>query len=180
MTSSRLQSVRPQPTLILPSTKLHPKQQAAPQQSRTTDQVIHVAPPVLHQDSLHASLAPPAHVDSDSDTPLVSRRDLPKVERYRRGSALRADDAARDATAVKRLVRDKVANSSIGAARTRASWWPSRARARGIAPFPLTPNKVRLAAALLKQAGYRSAPGYLSGAKRRHIELGYRWDDQLS
>ena len=161
---------------------LAPSMQVVPaiQRSRPTFQVNHGVTSSLHQVPPSSSPAAPILEDSDSDAPLVPRSDLPRVKRYRRGSAAEADVIANDDQAMRRIVRAKVAKSSIGAARTRAEWWPSRAMARGIKPFPLTPNKVRLAAALLRQAGYRSAPGYLSGAKRRHVEMGFPWDDQLA
>ena len=179
---SRFIPPRPQPRPSLPTMQLlRPKQTAPPTQSRSSPQVDQVAPPLMHQDPPRSSLAPTGQCDSDSDAPLVvGRKDVPKISQYSRGSAARADDIGKDKAAIKRLVRAKVAKSSIGTFRTRAAWWPSRALARKIPPFPLTPNKVRLAAALLKQAGYRSATGYLSGAKRRHIELGHPWDDQLA
>ena len=151
------------------------------QLSRPLVQVETVVTPSKHQEVSSSSARPQASVSSDSDEPLVPRRkDAPKVMQYGRGSAARADNVQQDAQAVRRLVRGKIAKSSIGAARTRAEWWPARAKVRGVTPFPLTPNKVRLAAALLKQAGYRSAAGYLCGAKRRHIEEGHPWDPQLA
>ena len=45
---------------------------------------------------------------------------------------------------------------------------------------PLTPDKIELAAALLKEGGYRSACLYLATMKRLHIQAGYGWSDQLA
>ena len=44
---------------------------------------------------------------------------------------------------------------------------------------PLTPEKIELGAALLKEGGYRSACLYLATMKRLHVQAGYAWNDQL-
>ena len=63
--------------------------------------------------------------------------------------------------------------------KSRLQWWRDRCVARGIKPWPLTRQKIRLAAALLLKGGYRSARAYLSVVRRKHIESGYVWSAQL-
>ena len=46
--------------------------------------------------------------------------------------------------------------------------------------WPLTVEHIRAITAQLKAAHYRSAPNYLSAAKRRHLELSMPWTDDLS
>ena len=59
----------------------------------------------------------------------------------------------------------------------RVTWWSARAKARGLAPFLLTEDKLWLAGALLKKGGYRSAEQYLYALKRRHMVLGHTWPE---
>ena len=54
-------------------------------------------------------------------------------------------------------------------------WWGNSAPL-----LPLTVQKLEAVAAQLKLGGYRSAPNFLSAAKRRHCEAGHSWDDLLS
>ena len=46
-------------------------------------------------------------------------------------------------------------------------------------PFELTPNLVYTVVGVLKAADYRSAANYLEAAKRRHVQAGHPWTDQL-
>ena len=142
---------------------------------RPTPTVAHVVAPRKRQHfALPTRGTSRAASSSDSDKPLVSRRDFPKVRSFARGSAVGVDDAAKDLAAIRKITRSKLAKSTRGSARTRSLWWSQRAQAGSLQPYPLTANKIRLAAALLKQAGNRSAAGYLSAAKRRHIGHGVR------
>ena len=47
-------------------------------------------------------------------------------------------------------------------------------------PWPLTGDKLRLAAALLKHGNYRTADQYLSALKRAHLERKDIWDQTLA
>ena len=62
---------------------------------------------------------------------------------------------------------------------SRIKWWDTRASYRGLPPWPLTLQKINLAAALLYKGGYRSGPLYLSAARKQHIQLGYAITQQM-
>ena len=46
--------------------------------------------------------------------------------------------------------------------------------------LPLTPDKIKAVAALMKFRGYRSFPNYVSRAKKEHIALGHSWSELLN
>ena len=50
----------------------------------------------------------------------------------------------------------------------------------GVGTWPLSVDSLRAVTAQLKGAGFRSAPGYVSAAKRRHVELGFEWTAELT
>ena len=137
-TTSTMQRSSPRQQAFQLARPQRPLQPAAlAQRSRPTLQVETVVTPTKHQEAPRSFVGPRAPGSSDSDEPLVPRRrDAPKVVQYSRGSASRADEVHRDTLAVRRLARGKIVKSSIGAALTRAEWWPSRAKVRGITPFP--------------------------------------------
>ena len=68
------------------------------------------------------------------------------------GSALLrgADDSAEGFAAMKELEKDTFSASSR-TRETRASWWVSRAKARGIQPFPLDVQKLTLLGGLAQE-----------------------------
>ena len=47
-------------------------------------------------------------------------------------------------------------------------------------PWPLTVDSLRAVCAQLKSAGFRSAPNYLSAAKRHHLECNMEWAADLA
>ena len=57
--------------------------------------------------------------------------------------------------------------------------WYIYAAGRVPAAFPLTADHIEAVGTMLKAADYRSSYNYLNAAKRNHIALGYKWDDQL-
>ena len=61
-----------------------------------------------------------------------------------------ADEIAEDNLAMEELEKDTFSASSR-TRETRANWWISRAKARGIQPFPLDVQKLKLLGALLKK-----------------------------
>ena len=81
---------------------------------------------------------------------LEKGRLFPRVKPYRLGSAAGADDIAEDNLAMEELEKDTFSASSR-TRETRANWWTLRAKARGIKPFPLDAQKLRLLGALLKK-----------------------------
>ena len=54
-------------------------------------------------------------------------------------------------------------------------WW-----GLAVPVLPLTVQKLEAVAAQLKFGGYRSAPNYMSAAKRKHCEAGFPWNDMLA
>ena len=78
------------------------------------------------------------------------------------------------------LEADKFAATSHNTNRIRCRWWASRAKARGTDPYPLTVEKINLAAALLKKGHYRSAPAYIAAIKRQHILAKHPWCERLT
>ena len=99
---------------------------------------------------------------------------------YRRGSAKGLDNVKEDAAVINRLVLAKFATSSMGSTRSRTRWWTQRCASRKWAVVPVTVEKLELAAALLKEGGYRSACLYLATIKRLHVQAGYKWTQQLN
>jgi len=85
-----------------------------------------------------------------------------------------------DSAALNTLDAEKFAGSGRYCHQTRVAWWQRRSAVRSFDPFPLSPPKVALAAALLRKGGYRSATLYLAALKREHITLGFHWDDTLA
>ena len=81
--------------------------------------------------------------------------------------------------AIKVYEKDKFAASSKSTRSSHLKWWSVRCKVRRWAPYPLTVPKLQYAAALLKNAHYRSAGQYLSAFKRQHIKSGHQWDDAL-
>ena len=84
------------------------------------------------------------------------------------------------------LDEDMLATSSKATAASQlATWTKLHLRWFGLGEracdtWPLTPESVRAVAAQLKAAAYRSAPNYISAAKRRHIELAFPWTEELA
>jgi len=112
--------------------------------------------------------------------PTPSKRRFPSRRPYGRGSTAALDDLEEDSAALNTLDAEKFAGSGRYCHQVRISWWRHRAAIRSVEPFPLSPAKVALAAALLRKGGYRSATLYLAALKREHVTLGFPWDDALS
>ena len=130
-----------------------------------------------------------AHVSQDSigkETGAggsIFRKDQPRVKEYARADPAKtaealADQALFDA-AWEQFQKDKVAESNRGPNESKKKWWPERATAMGVEPFPLTIEKVDICGTLLKFGMYRSSSQYLAAAKQEHISLGYDWSGQL-
>ena len=108
------------------------------------------------------------------------RRSAPTRKAYTRGSAVGMDVSQEDGTAIKMLRSKMFAKTSAKSRRTWLRWWPCRAAARGILPFPLSTWKLELAAALLDRGGYRSADNYLGAMKRSHVDREFEWTAALA
>ena len=85
-----------------------------------------------------------------------------------------------DNDARKRLLADTYTVTSRKSTEARVTWWVSRARFRKMAPFPLTAEKLQLAAAILKRGRYRSASQYLYSIKQEHCNRGHEWPQHWS
>lgn len=132
--------------------------------------------------------APVLEMASDSGSDSVSsvsdrggagrhpfRKRAPVRKKYTRGSKEGVDNTEEDVVAKKRLRACVFAATSRKFRVAWKKWWPMRAAARGLAPYPLTAAKLELGAALLLKGGYRSAPNYLGAMKRGHLERSYEW-----
>ena len=98
---------------------------------------------------------------------------------YKIGSAAGLDDTVYDTVVLDELEHLKAAKGTIVSRQARVRWWTTRCAARKLAPWPLSPDKVKLAAALLKRGGYRSAPAYLYAMKRANTLRGHAWSGRL-
>ena len=58
--------------------------------------------------------------------------------------------------------------------------WTKICRARGWQPLPVTCDSIGHVAAVLREAGFKSASNYLYEAKDRHSRAGYHWSPQLN
>jgi ribosomal protein L7Ae-like RNA K-turn-binding protein len=92
---------------------------------------------------------------------------------HKRGSQANLDDTSEDEDALTGLQSAKFGTGGAATLQARVRWWSLRAEARGIAAFPLEPESLKLAAALLRKGSYRSGTLYLSAAKRaRKLQVG--------
>ena len=57
--------------------------------------------------------------------------------------------------------------------------WGRLGEHAGCEPLPLTPTKITVIGAIMKEADYRSAKNYMSAMKADHIAGGHPWTDQL-
>ena len=86
---------------------------------------------------------------------------FPKRIDYARGDQRGLDDATADETSVDAMHALKFSQSGALSRNAREAWWRRRVAARGVEPYPLSVRAISLAAALLRQGGYRSASLYL-------------------
>ena len=132
------------------------------------------------EDGEHSTSSDSSSVqDEDRAGPVLPAR-FPSRKAYRCGSAKGLDVDSDDCVALAVLEADKFAATSHNTNRIRCRWWESRAKARGIDPYPLTVEKINLAAALLKKGHYRSAPAYIAAIKREHILTKHPWCERLT
>lgn len=120
---------------------------------------------------------------------IALRDDAPTFAPTRRASSDRLIQALSTSESVidarRQLDRDKYARSSQGPRaallRTWARIHESTAQMVQLpkAPFPLREHGIETVLALLKAAGYRSVPNYLSRAKEEHVRLGAEWTRSL-
>ena len=123
---------------------------------------------------------------SSSVAAVPTRRDAPVVRNLQRGSvpATVASLELYGADALMQdLVRDKDAKSCIAPGNSHLKLW---AHFHGIVyptqpppVWPITVESLQRVASLFKGGGYRSYENYRDAAKRRHIELGHYWTQQL-
>lgn len=103
---------------------------------------------------------------------------------YATGSGIKVTEVEQDEAAFQAAMQefemDKQAASNQGAHDARLRWWATRAEARGLCSFPLTPARINVAGALLKAGAYRSAAQYLAAMKRERISSGHPWTDSLT
>jgi hypothetical protein len=110
------------------------------------------------------------------------RKTEPSISSSSRGSQGRIQTIEADqrevASAIAAYEADKTAASGTGVHQSHIKWWLLRAAAAGLVPFPLSVDSLKLALALLKSGGFRSAPAYLNAMKREHIKMA-EWTQQL-
>ena len=117
-------------------------------------------------------------------TPALARHPRAPVTSYTaRGAfpttALTDEDRER---ALNALEQDMVTSSTC---RVRQSNWRTwhafhlRWFGSETPPLPLTTVSIRAVAAQMKEAHYRSFPGYLSAAREVHLEAGHSWTDEI-
>ena len=153
--------------------------------SSESDSSVERGPEELPEDDLSGTPAPSAAPDSapqaSSFAPQAasSKRAFPTRRAYTRGDAGDADDVENDQEAFRDLEASKLSVAGRYAHDCRYRGWTSRAAARGMAPLPITKDKLVLAAALLRKGGYRSAALYLISMRREHVASGARWTDAL-
>ena len=108
----------------------------------------------------------------------------PKYQPFVKGDPAKVDQILDSEEQFQQALRefedDKFAASNNPAVQSRLEWWHSRAEKFGVAPYPLSQEKINTIGALLKAGGYRSAPQYFSSFKREHISKGHPWTDQLA
>ena len=114
-----------------------------------------------------------AHHASVDPTGLRVRQDVPELRTYSRGSKRTALDIASDpgraAEATDTLVRNVRARASIRPHQAIADTWMEIARARGYPdPWDLSRELIFDVVGVLREAGYRSACGYLSVALQHY------------
>ena len=93
---------------------------------------------------------------------------------YRKGSAAGLDREGNDEQMLDDLEHLKAAKGTLEARPARVRWWTTRCAARKLQPWPLSIDKVKLAAALLRRGGNRSAPAHLYALKRANTVRGHR------
>ena len=96
---------------------------------------------------------------------------------YRKGFARGVDRISDGGFAVDEIETRKVAKGAWSSRAARTSWWVLRCAARRLAPWPTTPSKLKLAAALLRRGGHRSAPGCVYNLKRANTTRIFGWSD---
>ena len=106
--------------------------------------------------------------------PHGRRTDLAKRPGVKTRKSLSLSDALRV------LAKDKYSESARRSSDARLKWWRSKTEAHGGVPFPLTIEKLRKGAALLKMMGFRSASQYLYTMKKGHVLRGYPWRQRLT
>jgi hypothetical protein len=122
--------------------------------------------------------------ETPTTTTAAARHPRAPVTAYTaRGSfpttALSDEDRER---ALDNLERDMVVQSTC---RVRLSNWRTwnafhlRWFGQDADPLPLTPATIQAVAAQMKEAHYRSFPGYLSAAREVHLEASHPWTDEL-
>ena len=57
--------------------------------------------------------------------------------------------------------------------------WVKICQSRNVQPLPLTPDLIRMNAAILRSAGYKAVKSFIFEAKDRHSRAGYPWDGTL-
>ena len=84
---------------------------------------------------------------------------------YRTGSEKNTIEIENDHTLLKQALQhydqDKLVAGSHLVDASHRKWWGTRCLKLRWAPYPLTVQKVRMAAAIVKGSGYRSVMGYL-------------------
>ena len=105
---------------------------------------------------------------------------FPRQLPYKRGNKEGLDDTAGDELACQVGQGRKLAWSTGMDRASRKRWWHQRCQSRGLEPYPLTPGKIALAAALLIKGAYRSGKLYIGAMKQQHIALGHAYPAGLA
>ena len=107
------------------------------------------------------------------------RPDAPIRKPYGRGSEASLDRIEEDEQALADITGAELARTTIPPVNARWAWWTRRCMARGWDPYNITPRHLSIAGALLLKGKYRSGKAYLSEIRKRFIENGGRWTQQL-
>lgn len=162
-----------------------PEAKLAPGTMRLSSGILVSVPGVSPSPCLPGEGAPWAHGIPGHREVLAKRRaDEPRVAPTTRGRKELKRAAAKDkAAALERLDRDV---SAASAARSVASLWKTWQEdhhewwGEEVPPLPLTREKVRAVAAMMKDGGYRSFRNSVDEAKKHHALEGSSWTEVLA
>ena len=130
-----------------------------------------------------------ASADPKGSTKTITRKNAPPIYGYTRGNKKRALAVAMDAgafeEALKKYKKDwtSAGDTSDYYYKTwcdlHDAYWYSSGRVY-CDPLPLSPDKIHIIGALLKEGGYRSGKNFMSAAKVRHVDAGGGWGEALA
>ena len=121
--------------------------------------------------------------------PSQSRKDIPRVMPYARGSLARAENFSQASAPVPQhptleeidaaFMADRFAKSSREPRESRWNTWCRLAALRQLPPLPVTVDLLFRLGALFRHGRYRSTALYITVAKQKHVEAGFPWGHDL-